>query len=90
MYYLVKGIVATGADVFHPGQSPAAVSTDDDHSNSSDTGANLNLNLEPESGPSSESALIHDVVANEIMEDEEPSGVRCPYFIDSFFFLNLI
>ena len=47
MYYLVKGIVATGADVFHPGQSPAAVSTDNDHSNSSDTGANLNLGYPP-------------------------------------------
>lgn len=45
MYYLVNGIVATGADVFHPGWSPAVVSSDDDHSNSSGTGTNLNLEM---------------------------------------------
>jgi hypothetical protein len=38
MHYLVNGIVATGTDTFHPGQSPDP--TDDDDIYGSDTGDN--------------------------------------------------
>jgi hypothetical protein len=58
MHYLVNRIVATGIDVFHPGQSPATA--DDDHSNYSD--------LEAVSGSSS---FLNNKVANEIMDDED-------------------
>ena len=78
MFYLVNRIVATGADVFHPGQSLAAVSTDDDNSSSPDTGANI------EAVSGSYSTLL-DAVVDEIMDDEDQSGVHCLNYINPFF-----
>lgn len=64
MHYLVNGIVATGADVFHPGQSPAPT---DDHGGASDTKA--------VSSSPSQVTILNDAVAIEISDDERQTNV---------------
>ncbi|KAF8805566.1 hypothetical protein BYT27DRAFT_7212879 [Phlegmacium glaucopus] len=71
MHYLVNGIVATGADVFHPGQSPAP--TDNGHGD--DTGENGG-NFTTISATSS-ATILDDSIVNEII-DNEPAIAPTP------------
>ena len=54
MHYLVNGIVATGTDAFHPGQTPAP--SKDEEGSDADTGVNGPSN----SGSATPSATILD------------------------------
>lgn len=68
MHYLVHGIVATGADVFHPGQTPAP----SEDSQGSDAGVNGPDNP----GAISTTTILDNSVADEtIDEDSEPTTV---------------
>ena len=70
MHYLVNGIVATGADAFHPGQTPAP--SEDGEGSVTDTGMNGPSN----SGSGTPSAtILDDSVANEIMDEDEATSV---------------
>jgi hypothetical protein len=86
MHYLVNGIVATGADVFHPGQTP----TPSEDGQRSDTGVNGPDNPGAISATTS-TTILNDSVADEIMdEDSEPITVssRLHEFIQFTLFLN--
>jgi len=88
MHYLVNGVVATGEDVFHPGQSPgpsaATGGSDEDEARStvSDSVIDpvlLQQQLEPTTpAVRSRSAtnVLNDPVADEIMDNEDPITMR--------------
>ena len=81
MHYLVNGVVATGADVFHLGQSPAPTAEDSDNDSAS---AHSDAGADPSGTGSSSSStnVLDDHVASEIMEDDIPAKV-CNF---TFFF----
>jgi hypothetical protein len=66
MHYLVNGIVATGADAFHPGQTPAP--SEDEEGSISDTGMNGHSNSEA-TGPSA-------TIRNNSVDEDEPASVN--------------
>ena len=70
MHYLVNGIVATGADAFQPGQTPAP--SEDGEGSVTDTSVNGPSN----SGSATPSAtILDDSVANEVMDEDEATSV---------------
>jgi len=73
MHYLVNGIVATGADVFHPGQTPAPSEDGDCSGSISDVGVNDFEN--PGGIVTTPTTILNDSVTNEIMNGDEPTNV---------------
>jgi len=73
MHYLVNGIVATGADVFHPGQTPAP--SEDGHGSGSISDVGMN---DPENSgdiATTPTTILNDSITNEIMNEDEPTNV---------------
>ena len=70
MHYLVNRIVATGADAFHPGQTPAP--SEDGEGSVADTSMNGPSNSRSAT-PSA--TILDDSVANEVMDKDEATSV---------------